>query len=581
MINTDRPIRRCPRTAIVPALVAVATLGVSAPAAAQPYTSLNNFYTGIRQSAAQAGYTLPLVTSTTYREVVCSYFWGFPLEEMYRAQYANFAKYGFSVNELWAPGSLNTGTTVVAPNLNVLNSTAFLNLSGSTAFVITVPATTTYNVMQILDAYTDVTRSVGTRNWFTSASSTAGGDYLLVGPGFDLGTLPSGLNLSGTIQNPTNQAWLIGRVAVDPYATGDIVTGAATPYSLVAGGAANALSLPASKTVVQSFGLTPLATFQSGTITGPVTTTTTGTSIYSSIPTGTTFYQWLGDNVALNGVPGTTGTAGTGQMAMFQNFSAIGLGTNGFTMPDATTVNTMTTASQQALNALNAIGKNLTAVNPSAATSTNWTVSTNLGEYQPSYNGWITAATTAYVGLGANVAADGVYPQATLSSGSTVLNGDTAYTISFPANGTGVGVPPAQGFWSITVYGTNGLIVPNTGNTYYGDNVYSISSMQLSNVMGSGYGQQAFSILLSSTAPSDPNLMPYWLPTPAGKDFEVIMRIYYPAGASAESSILVSSTAANYYLVPAITPVPEPGTIGLVFVAVVSTAGWSMRRRRG
>lgn len=92
MVNAVPTVRRRPLTAIIPALVVVATLDVSAPAAAQPYTSLDTFYIGIRQSAATAGYTPPLVTSRAYQEVVCSSFWGFPPEEMYRAQYANFAK---------------------------------------------------------------------------------------------------------------------------------------------------------------------------------------------------------------------------------------------------------------------------------------------------------------------------------------------------------------------------------------------------------------------------------------------------------------------------------------------------------
>lgn len=143
----------------------------------------------------------------------------------------------------------------------------------------------------------------------------------------------------------------------------------------------------------------------------------------------------------------------------------------------------------------------------------------------------------------------------------------------------GVGVPPANAFWSLTVYGTNGIIVSNSGNTSYGDNDYSLSSMQIANVLGVNNGTKAFSILLSSTAPSDPGLMPFWLPTPAGQDYEVIMRIYDPAGAAAQASILVSSTAANYYLVPANTPVPEPETLGLATAAVATRRGIDVATR--
>jgi hypothetical protein len=42
-----------------------------------------------------------------------------------------------------------------------------------------------------------------------------------------------------------------------------------------------------------------------------------------------------------------------------------------------------------------------------------------------------------------------------------------------------------NGFWSFTIYNTNGYVVPNSGNTFYGDNLYSIGSM--ANVLkGSG-----------------------------------------------------------------------------------------------
>ena len=46
-----------------------------------------------------------------------------------------------------------------------------------------------------------------------------------------------------------------------------------------------------------------------------------------------------------------------------------------------------------------------------------WTINTTLGQYKPDYSGWITAAAVADVGLGANLASDGTYPQTSTGIG--------------------------------------------------------------------------------------------------------------------------------------------------------------------
>ncbi len=107
-----------------------------------------------------------------------------------------------------------------------------------------------------------------------------------------------------------------------------------------------------------------------------------------------------------------------------------------------------------------------------------------------------------------------------------------------------------QGFWSFTIYNLDGFVTPNTGNTYYGDNVYSLGSMQMANVLGANLNTTPVTFYLQSTPPSDPALMPYWLPVP-NEAFEIILRMYFPS--STNPSILNGT-----YTIPPVVRVSAP-----------------------
>jgi len=557
--------------------VGVVCFGFASTAPAQ-----NNpaFYYAITNAAAKAGFdtsTLPSYASDpTFAQAVNAYFWGYPLEEMWRTQLNVLNNYGLSANQLFAPGVVNNSTTVVAPNLNVLNATSFLDLSGNNAFVLSVPNTTstgTYNIMQMLNAYTDVTYSFGTRNFQTSALNNSGGNYLLVGPNYTGPTSFHDISLSGVVTNSTAQAWLIGRVQVDPYATSTL-GGANTPYNQLAGGATNAFSVPNSKTIVQSYAVTPLDDFRAGQTSSPITVSNPTSaqlviaSNNASTMTGQAFYQYVGTNVAYSGLNSVAGQTNN-QAAMYANFSGLGFSSNGYTAStNAAVLSVMNSAASNAAAMLTKMGQNTTLLNTNVTTSTGWVVSTTAGSYSNTYDGWLNAAITAKVGLGANLAVDATYPQTTVDSSGNLLNGSQRYMMTFaPGN-----MPPVEAFWSLTVYDANGYVVSNTGNTFYGDNVYSLGSMQLMNILGTAYDTTSVSLLLQSEAPTDPALMPYWLPTPAGEDFELILRMYFPDGTNSTSSILNGT-----YTVPGVELVPEPSAVSLLLAGL---AGLLASRRR-
>ena len=529
------------------------------------YGNADVFYSYITGVAHDAGFdtgTLPAVPSATYKESVAAYFWGFPMQTTYRTQISFLNGNGLAVNQLYSPGNIDAGTTVEAPDVDVLYTSGFLNLTGSTAFVLKVPnttATNTYNVIGVVTAYGDTSYSVGTRNFTTSAANNSGGNYLLVGPGYNTSqALPSGV--VSYIQNPTAQTWLISRMATDSYATATL-NGQPTPYSVLAGGASSPLSINNSKPLAQSYALTPLADYLNGQTT-PSTTISSPTSeqlalaqANATTKTGQAFFQYVGDSVAQNGVPSTPSN---NQLAMYQNFSGIGLTASGYSAPaDPAVLSQMNQAASAAANMLQAMSANTSALPGGGATSTNWTVNTTLGTYSATYNGWVTNALTANIGTVANLAVDGTYPQTTIDAKGNPLNGSNSYTMSFAAGG----LPPVEGFWSITVYDAAGYVMPNTGNSFYGDNVYSIGSMQMGNVLGANLGTTPVTFYLQPNAPLDSSLMPYWLPVPDGQNFELLLRMYFPD--STDPSILNGT-----YTIPAVQQVPEPASFALLGIGL-------------
>jgi hypothetical protein len=539
------------------AAVALLALSPAIGTADIPDDNVDLFYSYITGVAQLAGYdtsTLPQNPPAAYKQAVDAYFWGFPLQTTYRTQLSFLNSHGLDVNTLYAPGVIDTSTTVEAPDVDVLYTSGFLDVSGTNAFVLQIPnttATSTYNVMEVVNAYGDTTITVGTRNFTTSAVNNSGGAYLVVGPGYDTAQpLPSGV--ISYIQSETAQCWLIGRVAVDGAATATLSNGDPTPYNLAAGGAANPLSANHSIPYAQSYSVTTLSDYLLGQTT-PAITSSTPTPEEEAIAeanaatkTGQAFFEYVGASVAQNGAPSTPDND---QYAMYQNFAPLGLTLSGYTAPDAPTVQTMDQAATDAAAMLETMALNTGALPGGGATATGWTVNTTLGDYPATYEGWLTNALTAYIGTVANLAADGTYPQTTVDSTGQPLDGANRYTITFPAGQ----LPPVQGFWSFTIYNLAGFVTPNTGNTYYGDNVYSLGSMQMANVLGASLDTTPITFYLQSTPPSDPALMPYWLPVP-NEAFEIILRMYFPS--STNPSILDGT-----YAIPPVVRVAAPAVV--------------------
>lgn len=99
----------------------------------------------------------------------------------------------------------HTFTEVVKPNCDTYYSSAFFDLKAE-PMVLSVPATNRFYLLPLLDAYTNVFASPGTR---TTGSKE--GHFLLTGP-FWKGEVPAGMQ---QIKAPTNLVWMIGRTQVN------------------------------------------------------------------------------------------------------------------------------------------------------------------------------------------------------------------------------------------------------------------------------------------------------------------------------------------------------------------------------
>jgi hypothetical protein len=145
-----------------------------------------------------------------------------------------------------------------------------------------------------------------------------------------------------------------------------------------------------------------------------------------------------------------------------------------------------------------------------------WAYTTKTGLYGTNY---IQRALVTAIGLGANRPQDAVYPTSTKSASGMIhrdYNGSEKYVLTFPKGQ----LPPAEGFWSITMYDDKYFFVANPLNRY------SISARQdlQANTDGS------VDIYIQNESPGNEKES-NWLPAPKDK-FILMMRLYWPEEAN-------------------------------------------------
>lgn len=139
-----------------------------------------------------------------------------------------------------------------------------------------------------------------------------------------------------------------------------------------------------------------------------------------------------------------------------------------------------------------------------------WTLTYDMGRYGTKYT---YRATWTFGGIGGNLIEDAFYPLAIKDVNGNQLMGDQKYTMTFAAGEW----PPAQAFWSITMYDMEGYLVVNRLNRYaVGDR---------SNMKPNADG--SLTIYIQSESPGA-DKEANWLPAPKSGAFKMAMRLYAP-----------------------------------------------------
>jgi hypothetical protein len=139
-----------------------------------------------------------------------------------------------------------------------------------------------------------------------------------------------------------------------------------------------------------------------------------------------------------------------------------------------------------------------------------WSMNTDtMGVYGDYY---LKRAIVAQLGLGANQPEDAIYPTNLADSEGKPLDAANRYSIHFDKGAT----PPADAFWSITLYDTDGFQVANSLNRF------AVSSWMPFKYNSDG----SLDLYFQNDSPGKDEET-NWLPAPKGA-FNLTMRLYAP-----------------------------------------------------
>ena len=122
-------------------------------------------------------------------------------------------------------------------------------------------------------------------------------------------------------------------------------------------------------------------------------------------------------------------------------------------------------------------------------------------------------ARVALVGIGINTVEESTYPTALTDSAGEMLNGANRYRMVFKRGK----LPPVKGFWSVTMYDSNGYLVPNAAKVYaVGPDHPGMITRKDGSVV----------IVVQKSKPTEKDVN--WLPSPEA-GFRLNMRLYVPS----------------------------------------------------
>lgn len=372
------------------------------------------------------------------------------------------------VNLVFLPD--HTFRVVVRPNVDTLYSIVFFDLRHE-PMVLSLPDTgDRYYLMEVLDAWTDVIASPGTR-----VNGPGPYTFALAGPDWQ-GEAPEGIEV---IKAPTNMCWMIGRTQIN-----------------------GPEDLPAVRELVGQYKLVPLSAWGTDYVAPEVPV---GPGVDLSDPPAqvenmdaVSFFQSLAGLMVDN--PPDEADA-----PMLAELKGIGLEPGRFE-PDPGLADALEAGKAAALEQMKA------KVTKVGEVINGWNVMLHsIGTYGTDY---LARAAVALFGLGANIPEDAVYPSNPgVDSGGQPLDSQHKYVLHFENEAT----PPANAFWSLTMYDLPGYLVDNPIRRYaIGDR---------DDLKFNDDGSLDIYIQRQSPVPGKEG---NWLPSPAEGAFSLLLRIYWP-----------------------------------------------------
>lgn len=356
---------------------------------------------------------------------------------------------------------------VVRPNFDTLYSSAWLDLTAGPVKLTAPDTGDRYYMLPHIDMWTDVFANPGKRTTGTGAA-----EWVITGPGHT-GELPAGLPV---IEAPTPYVWIIGRTQTNGVADYPAVHGVQDGYVITPLGAepeyvidpdydtkTEPLKLVKGMAALDYFGY--------------------AAELLSVIPPHATDFSQLA-RIALLGIeagkPFDAGRFSADERAQIEAGRADALAA-------------------------------MTASLPTLGTSVNgWTVMTDtIGVYG---NAYFKRAVVTLVGLGANQPEDAVYPLLNVDADGNPTTGDNDYVIHFHPDQ----LPPADAFWSVTMYDAEGFQVANEIDRF------AIGDRDALTFNADG----SLDIYVQHTNPG-PDRVSNWLPAPLGA-LGITMRLYAP-----------------------------------------------------
>jgi len=420
---------------------------------------------------------------------VKAYVWGYAPMTIYRLEQQKTNNQA-PQNHFYHPthvANWQLPSPVSAPNMDVLYSSAFLDLSKG-PLIFTMPSVEGYYVVQLDDAYGNSQASLGSR----TRPGGAADSYVIVGPSDPAYTDPSsylsqGFDQQHVLPVDTEHAWLIVRIPVNSYAE------PGSPHDLTDSDCYQANF---------AFDLTPLLNPQPVQPMDPAVA-----KEFEEPPSDAmTFFTWLGMAVKASPLPteaafsnevlppylmSPSASVGEAQQALFDSFWPLGLDAQGF-HPE------LLDCRQRALleagmvigDCILKAGQNFITIGPPDQHFWHVMGTSNIGKYPNTPNGWFVRSVAAYEGGIASLAPDGTYPMTAHDANGARLRGGSAYTITFDADS----LPPVRegGFWSLTVYSDDSASGVQT-------NLPAVSSAAVLNTAYSQPGNPAAATLVVDT----------------------------------------------------------------------------------